>query len=81
MSTVNARPLKHKENLISEEILNNNTDIAVITKMWLKNSDDDDAWTLASELNNYAHQILTKNRVDRREGEIALLTKRKHKMI
>ena len=36
ISTVNARFLKHKENLISEEILNNNTEIAVILKTWLK---------------------------------------------
>ena len=35
-----------KENLISEEILNNKTDIAVNTETWLKNTDDDYAWTL-----------------------------------
>ena len=36
VSTVNARSLKHKENLISEEIQNTNSDIAIITETWLK---------------------------------------------
>ena len=39
ISVVNATSLKHKGNLISEEILNNNIDIAVITETWLKNTD------------------------------------------
>ena len=30
--TINARSLKHKENLISEEIHNTNSDITIITK-------------------------------------------------
>ena len=36
VSTVDARSLKHKENLISEEIHNTNADIAIITETWLK---------------------------------------------
>ena len=36
VSTVNARSLKHKENLISKEIHNTNSDITIITKTWLK---------------------------------------------
>ena len=42
VSTVNARSLKHKENLISEEIHNTNSDITIITETWLKNIDEDD---------------------------------------
>ena len=36
VSTVNARSLKYKENLISKEIHNTNSDITIITKTWLK---------------------------------------------
>ena len=36
VSTVNARSLKHKENLISKEIHNTNSDITIITEIWLK---------------------------------------------
>ena len=81
VSTVNARSLKHKENMISEELLNSNIDSAIITETWLKNTDEDYAWMLSSELNNYSHQIWTKNRMDRREGGIALVTQRKYKII
>ena len=81
ISTVNVRSLRPKENLICEEILNNNTEIGVITETWLKNTDEDDAWTLSSELNKYSCQILTKNRMDRRRGGIALVTQRKYKIL
>ena len=36
VSTVNARSLKHKENLVSEEIYSTNSDITIITETWLK---------------------------------------------
>ena len=80
ISTVNARSLKHKENLISVEMLNNNTEIVVITETWLKNTEEAHAWTLSSELNNYSHQILTKIRAHRRGGGIALVSQRKYKI-
>ena len=41
-------------------MLNNDTEIAVNIETWLKNTDEDDAWTPSSELNNNSHQILTK---------------------
>ena len=43
VSTVNARSLKHNDNLISEEILNSNINIAIITETRLKNTDEDNA--------------------------------------
>ena len=79
ISTVNARSLKHKENIISEEILNNNIDIAIITETWLK--------TLMKIILGHfirTKQLLTsnvdKNRMDRRGGGIALVTQRKYKI-
>ena len=36
VSTVNVRSLKHKENLISKEIHNTNSDITINTETWLK---------------------------------------------
>ena len=75
ISTVNARSLKHKENLISGEFLNNNMEITVITETWLKNTDEDDAWTLSLELNNCAHQILTKTGLTEERRNIPSNTK------
>ena len=37
-----------------------------------KKTDEDDAWTLSSELNNHPHQIIMESRVDRREEEYPL---------
>ena len=52
VSTKNARSLKHKENLTSEEIYNTNSDITIITKTWLRDTKEDNTWTLSSEFNN-----------------------------
>ena len=78
VSTINARSLKHKENLISEEIHNTNSDITIITKTWLKDTKEDNTWTLSSEFNNDSYQISTKNRRNKRGGGIALVTHRKY---
>ena len=78
VSTVNTRSLKHKENLISEEIHNTNLDITIITETWLKDTEEDNTWTLSSEFNNDSYQISTKNRRDKRGGGIALVTHRKY---
>ena len=64
VSTVNARSLEHEENLISEEIHNTNSDITIITETWLKDTEEDNIWTLSSEFNNESYQISTKNRRD-----------------
>ena len=78
VSTVNARSLKHKENLISEEIHNTNSNITIITETWLKDTKEDNTWTLSSEFNNDSYQISTKTRRDKRGGGIALVTHRKY---
>ena len=78
VSTVNTRSLKHQESLISEEIHNTNSDITIITKTWLKDTQEDNSWTLSSEFNNDSYQISTKNRRDKRGGGIALVTYRKY---
>ena len=77
-STINARSLKHKENLISEEIYNSNSDITIITKTWLRDTEEDNTWTLSSEFNNDSYQISKKNRRNKRGGGIALVTHRKY---
>ena len=60
VSTINARSLKHKENLISEEIHNTNSDITIITETWLTDTEEDNTCTLSSEFNNDPYQISTK---------------------
>ena len=74
VSTINARSLKHKENLISKEIYNTNSDITIITETWLRDTEEDNTWTLSSEFNNDSYQMSTKNRRNKRGGGIALVT-------
>ena len=46
-------------------------DLAVITETWL--TEDDQIWIDASELSKYGYKILTKIRIGKRGGGIALI--------
>ena len=46
-------------------------DLAVITETWL--TENDQIWIDASELSKYGYKILTKNRIGKRGGGIALI--------
>ena len=74
LSTVNARSIKCKENLISNEHTNRKIDILIATETWLHNTKEDKKWTAACELASPPFQIFTKNRRGQRGGGIALIT-------
>ena len=50
LATLNARLVKNKDLIISQELNNHKIDIAVITEIWLKETPEDEAWTNQSEL-------------------------------
>ena len=74
-ATVNARSLKSRENLISEAIEEYKLNVLKITETWLQVNEEDNQWTKSSELNTYGYLIQTINRINRRGGGIALITK------
>ena len=69
--TLNARSVKNKDHYIMDCIKNFGWDMAVITETWL--TDNDEIWIDASELTKYGYKILTKNRIERKGGGIALI--------
>ena len=71
MSTVNARSIKSKENLISDELTNREIDILIATRTWLQDTEEDETWTAAGELASPLFQLFTKNRRGQRGGGIA----------
>ena len=73
LSTGNARSIKNKENLISNELTKRKIDILIATKTWLQDTKEDETWTAACELASPPCQIFTKNRRGQRGGGIALI--------
>ena len=69
--TLIARSVKNKDHYIMDCIRNFGWDMAVITETWL--TDNDEIWIETSELTKYGYKILTKNRIGRKGGGIALL--------
>ena len=80
LSTVNARSIKSKENLISNELTNRKINILIATETWLQDTEEDETWTAACELASPPFQIFTKNRSGQRGGGIALITNKNCKV-
>ena len=47
----------------------------IVTETWLKDNMEDDQWTKSSELSTNGYQIQTINRINKRGGGVALITK------
>ena len=55
-------------------------DPLIVTETWLKDNNEDEQWTKSSELNTYGHHIQTINRINKRGGGVALMTKDEAKL-
>ena len=74
-ATINARSLKLKKNLVLEAIEEYKLDELIITETWVQDIYKDDQGTKSSELNTNVYQIPTINRINKKGGGIALITK------
>ena len=70
----NIQSMKNKELLLLEHLNNNSIDIAVVTETWL-NEYTDKAWVLTSELNRNGFNLDISNRIGRRGGGLAIMSR------
>ena len=74
IASLNASLVKNRDHIIVQQL--HETDIAVITETWLKNTDIDEAWLNQSELRQSNYDILLQNRPGpKKGGGIALMYK------
>ena len=80
IATLNARSGKNKDHLIVQQLHETDTDIAVITETWLKDTDIDDTWLNQSELRQSNYNILLQNRLGpKKSGSMALMYKHQYR--
>ena len=80
IATLNAWPVKNKDHLIVQQLLETDGDIAVITETWLKDTDIDEAWLNQSELRQSNYDILLQNRPGpEKGGSITLMYKHQYR--
>ena len=60
LSTINARSIKSKENLISNELTNRSIYILIATETWLQDNKQDEAWVSSCKLASSSFQMFTK---------------------
>ena len=77
IATINVRSLKSKDHLVVSEIISGNLDAVLITETWL--TKDDHGWAEACQLNQNALSLSYVNRVNKRGGGLALVTKNEYK--
>ena len=68
-ATLNARLVKNKDLIISQELNDHKRDIAVITETWLKDTPEDEAWTNQSELIQGNYKAKVHNRLGQKKEE------------
>ena len=62
IATFNARSVKNKDQLIVQQLLETQADLAVITQTWFKDTDIDEAWLNQLEFRQSNYDILLQNR-------------------
>ena len=76
LATLNARLVKNKDLIISQELNDHKIDMAVITETWLKDTPEDEAWANQSQLIQGHYKVKVHNRLGPKKGEgIALIHK------
>ena len=80
IATLNARSVKKKDHLIVQQLLETDTDLAVITETWLKDTDVDEDWLNQSECKQSNYDILLQNRLGpKKGGSITLMYKHQYR--
>ena len=72
LCTVNIQSIRSKDTLLTEYLINNKIDLALVTETWLNDSDSD--WLLCNELTQSGFTLNVVNREKRRGGGIALIS-------
>ena len=76
ISTLNARSVKNKDQLLFQELTDNNIDIGLITETWLKDTQEDEAWVNQPALQQNSYKTWLHNRPgDHHGGGLALIHK------
>ena len=70
---MNARLIKSKENLISDELTNRKIDILIATETWLQDSKQDATWVSTYKLGSSSFQIFTKTEAAKEERALPSL--------
>ena len=79
-ATPNARSIKSKEELITDNLKEYKLDALLITEIWLQNTDEDNIWLQANKFHKDDHKIFNISREDKRGRGIALLYSTKYKI-
>ena len=74
IATINAQSVRNKDTLLTQEIMDNNIDVTLITATWLNDTPQDIAWLHQSSLLQAGYAISTHKRPTR-GGGLALLYK------
>ena len=79
ISTLTARSVRNKDQLIAQELHDSSVDMEVITEAWLKDTEVNNSWLYQSEFKQGNYDILTQNRPGpKKGGDIALVYKPKY---
>ena len=71
LSLINIQSIKNKHTKLLDNLVENKTDICIVTETWL--TEDDKVWLDCSDLSKNGYQIYSANRKNRRGGGLAII--------
>ena len=78
-SLLNAQSVKNKDLIIHHQIVQNKTDILLLTETWLTSKETDKIWIDSSDLNKDRNKLTSAIRENGKGGGLALITKKDFK--
>ena len=79
-SLLNAQSVKNNDQIINHQIVQNKTDILLLTETWLTSEETDKIWLVSSDLNRDSYKLTSAIRKSRRGGALVLVTKKDFKV-
>ena len=77
----NIQSIKNKQLILHQYLVENNIDMCVLTKTWLKDTKADQVLLQCSSLNNDGFKCFTPNRQGRRGGGLTLISRDRYKVV
>ena len=75
VTLANIQSIRNKDLILYDYLQSNDSDICILTEIWLQNCDNDEIWLEMTDLNKSVFKMGVSNRTNRLGGGLAIITK------
>ena len=75
MTLANIQSIRNKDLILYDYLQSNDSNICILTEIWLQNCDSDEIWLEMTDLNKNDFKMDVSNRTNQLGGGLAIITK------